>query len=423
MVKRDILKSFVFLWSWVFLSVALFADINMLKRVEIANNELRLVFSSWLNKGNIDKMVLNDPPRQVIDINNARLDTQGSFPDLSAKGVNSLRISQYKDDVVRIVIETDRPYVCNHYQPMMSRSYYQIPLPIKSTYLKEEMVTAYVKEVPQEIEKQRHDQKKPEVLVQREEKIEEEVSFFPSFFSTGSSKGPKKDYTVVIDAGHGGHDSGAVGEGRYMEKVFVLQMAKQVEKQLKKEGYTVKMTRSDDRFIELKNRTKIANRHKADIFISIHANAAPNQSKYASMYGVETFFLQMTRSERAKNIAAKENSVVLNANDFLSNDVILNSVLSGPKIELSHKLAIDVQTKIVKNARHQYSGVKDGGVRPAPFWVLVGAQMPSILVEVGYISNPAERARLFSPAYQKVVAKGISEGVDSYLVNREKEFE
>ncbi len=113
---------------------------------------------------------------------------------------------------------------------------------------------------------------------------------------------------------------------------------------------------------------------------------------------------------------------MLDKNDFLSNNVILHAVLSGPKIELSHKLAIDVQSRMLYNTKKKYKGVKDNGVKPAPFWVLVGAQMPSVLVEVGYITNPAERKRLFSPAYQDRIAKGIAEGVSNYLALREKEM-
>jgi len=101
----------------------------------------------------------------------------------------------------------------------------------------------------------------------------------------------------------------------------------------------------------------------------------------------------------------------------------VDSVLSGPKIVESNKLAIDVQRRIMTNLHRRYRGVKDGGVRHAPFWVLVGASRPSILVEVGYISHPTERARLFTPRYQELIAKGIAEGVDSYLNNRKKEID
>ena len=249
---------------------------------------------------------------------------------------------------------------------------------------------------------------------------EEKASFFSSMF-TGSS-GPRRSYTVVIDAGHGGHDSGAIGAKKYYEKTVVLQIAKRVEKYLKKKRFKVKMTRSSDHFVKLKNRTRFANRHKADIFVSIHANAIADKKRFGEVYGIETYFLQTTRSARSKRIAALENSVVLDKNDFLSKNVILEAVLSGPKIELSHKLAIDVQTRMLRDVKRKYKGVKDGGVRPAPFWVLVGAQMPSILVEVGYITNPIERRRLYNADYQNRIAKGIVEGVSNYLIIREKEM-
>lgn len=253
------------------------------------------------------------------------------------------------------------------------------------------------------------------------EDIEEEPSVFSSFLTLGSS-GPRRSYTIVVDAGHGGHDSGAIGAKRYYEKRLVLKIAKRVERQLKKRGFRVKMTRSADRFVKLRHRTHFANQKKADIFVSIHANAVANRRRFGKAYGVETYFLQLTRSAKAQRIAAKENSVVLDKNDHLSKNVILKSVLSGPKIELSHKLAIDVQKQILKHLRQKYKGVRNGGVKPAPFWVLVGAQMPSILVEVGYITNPIERRRLYNPDYQERIAKGIADGVSNYLTLREKEF-
>ena len=107
----------------------------------------------------------------------------------------------------------------------------------------------------------------------------------------------------------------------------------------------------------------------------------------------------------------------------LSRNVIIDSVLTGPKIVESNKLAIDVQRRMITNARSMYRGVRDGGVRHAPFWVLVGASRPSILIEVGYISHPLERKRLFNPKYQELLAKGIAEGIDNYLGNRKKEID
>ena len=374
-------------------------------------------------------MVLSNPARQVIDIEKTRLGSGVKASSLSCNGVTSFRIAQYKKDVIRIVIETEDSYKCRGYQPMASRTTYRIPLPKAGGYVSSAKAkpTRTAKKTPvkqakkapaKRVKKRAEAAKKP---VQKRVVTQEKTSIFSSLFSKGSS-GPRKSYTIVVDAGHGGHDSGAIGAKRYYEKTVVLQIAKRVEKHLKKKRFKVKMTRSSDRFVKLKNRTHFANKHKADIFVSIHANAIANKKRFGEVYGVETYFLQTTRSARSKRVAALENSVVLDKSDFLSKNVILNAVLSGPKIELSNKLAIDIQTRILRNVRRKYKGVKDGGVRPAPFWVLVGAQMPSVLVEVGYITNPIERRRIFTADYQNRIAKGIVEGISNYLVIREKEM-
>lgn len=410
--------------------------VNTLKRAEIKNDELNLVFSSYINRDDIHELILTNPPRHVIDIKNTRLKSYDIVSALSSEGVRSFRVGEHKNSVVRIVIETNTPYKAYGYQPMASRNIYTITLP-KSSNISFNTSRKYAQQTVAPAKRVKKNQptvkERPKVKLQKPaEPItapKKKTSIFSSLFSskstsksTSSSSSLKKTYTIVVDAGHGGKDSGAIGARRYYEKVIVLQIAKRVEKYLKKKRFRVKMTRTNDRYVKLKNRTKFANRHKADIFISIHANAIANKRRYNKVYGVETYFLQTTRSARSKRIAAKENSVVLNKNDFLSNNVILNAVLSGPKIELSHKLAIDVQSRMIRNLKQRYRGVKDGGVRPAPFWVLVGAQMPSILIEVGYITNPTERARLFKADYQNRIAKGIAEGVSNYLTIREREF-
>ena len=411
------MRGLQFLLFWVLLSTTLFSGTNILKKVEIRNGELRLVFNAWLNTKNIKRMTLNSPPRVVIDIKNARLASSRLASTLSSRGVKSFRISQYKKSTIRIVIETNRKYSCRNYQPMSSRSFYHISLPKKGS--------SNIASVMNENKKTyRSQKKKTPVATPRKTKViyeepEEEVSFLPSLFSSGSKK-TKKSYTVVVDAGHGGHDSGAVGAGRYYEKIVVLQVAKRVAKYLKKHGHKVKMTRTSDRFIKLRNRTKYANRNRADVFVSIHANAVGKKSRRSVVHGIETYYLQKTRSAKSKRIAALENSVVLDKNDRLSQNVILDAVLSGPKIVESNKLAIDIQSKMLKSVRSKYRGVKDGGVKPAPFWVLVGAQMPSVLVEVGYMSHTKERARLFSSRYQDKLAKGIADGVNNYLINHER---
>ncbi|GIT98253.1 N-acetylmuramoyl-L-alanine amidase [Sulfurovum sp. TSL1] len=231
----------------------------------------------------------------------------------------------------------------------------------------------------------------------------------------------RSDSLVVIDAGHGGHDCGALCDSK-KEKDLVLQITKKLKREFKSEGYKVYLTRNRDRFLTLGQRTKIADRKDAKVFISIHANAISDKSRFDEVEGVETYFLQKTRDKKSQRIAARENASVLKGTDMLSQEVIIDAVLNGPKIIQSHKLAIDVQNHIMKHLKSEYDGVKDGGVRPAPFYVLVGASRPSILVEVGYLTNPKERERLFTSDYQEEIAEGIVEGVNRYLDNRKKEI-
>ena len=243
-----------------------------------------------------------------------------------------------------------------------------------------------------------------------------------AFFMAGCVGPDRSNTLVVIDAGHGGGDCGALCAGK-QEKDLVLQITKKLQREFKWAGYRVYLTRGSDRFLKLGERTRIADKMNAKVFISIHANAVANKDRFEIAQGVETYFLQKTRDEKSQRIAARENEAVLKGTDELSRDVIIDSVLNGPKIIQSHKLAIDVQNHIIKNLKKKYHDVKNGGVRPAPFYVLVGASRPSILVEVGYITNAKERARLFSSDYQKRIAQGIVEGVSRYLDNRKKEIE
>lgn len=222
-----------------------------------------------------------------------------------------------------------------------------------------------------------------------------------------------KGRTIVLDAGHGGKDSGAVGGPNMYEKVSVFKITKYLEALLKKRGYKVYLTRKSDNFIKVKDRTVLANDKNADIFISIHANAVPKEKAH-DMEGIETFFLSPARSERAKRVAALENSSDVNGMSDSSKEAFLET-LNRPRITASHKLSIDIQKNMLFTTRQQHSDVVDSGVREGPFWVLVGAQMPSVLIEVGYITHPKEGKRLFQSDYQKNLALGIANGIDSYF--------
>ena len=220
---------------------------------------------------------------------------------------------------------------------------------------------------------------------------------------------------IVIDAGHGGKDPGAIGYKRYREKVVVLSIAKDLNRILKARGYRVYMTRSSDYFVKLSNRTKYANKKHADIFISIHANAVSKKSAKKAQ-GIECYFLSKSRSSRAKRVAAKENQADLSEMDYYGKESFLNTINSH-NIVAANKLAIDLQRGALGALNKKYKRVKDAGVREGPFWVLVGAQMPSVLVEVGFITNPSEAKRLVNSKYQQTLAKGLANGVERYFLN------
>src|SRR3990170_3207304 len=219
---------------------------------------------------------------------------------------------------------------------------------------------------------------------------------------------------IVIDAGHGGKDPGAIGKGGLQEKDVVLKIAKGLKETLVSElGAEVIMIREDDKFIPLEERTAIANTKEADIFISVHANASFNRR--AS--GVETYYLNLTNDEAAIRVAARENAVSTKKMSDLQ--YILNDLMKTAKTNESSRLAAKVQGSLVSSLKAKYSDVKGNGVKGAPFYVLVGTHMPSILVEVSFISNPKEEARLADKEYIKEVVNGITIGIKGYAKEME----
>jgi len=241
------------------------------------------------------------------------------------------------------------------------------------------------------------------------------------FVLSGCGGPDRSDSLIVIDAGHGGHDCGALCAGK-REKDLVLEITRRLAKEFKRKGYRVYMTRGKDTFLKLGERTRIADKMDAKVFISIHANAIADRARFNLVEGIETYYLQKTRDARSQRVAARENASVLQGADTLSKNVIIDSVLNGPKIVESNKLALDVQHSMMQQVKRRYRDARDGGAKPAPFYVLVGASRPSILVEVGYITNTKERKRLFTSDYQRQIVKGIVEGVGRYLDNRKAEI-
>ena len=216
---------------------------------------------------------------------------------------------------------------------------------------------------------------------------------------------------IVIDAGHGGHDTGTIGPTGLMEKDLCLDVAlrlgKIIEQRLR--GADVIYTRSDDSFVPLEERTNIANQAKADLFISIHANS----SRDHAARGIETYYLNLKGSAEAMEVAARENATAQGGIHELQ-DLVMK-IARTEKIDESKELAEDIQDSLSKRIQKSNKPMKNRGVRKAPFVVLIGADMPSILTEISFLSNPADEQMLKKPEQRQKVAEGLYQGVVSYL--------
>jgi N-acetylmuramoyl-L-alanine amidase len=216
---------------------------------------------------------------------------------------------------------------------------------------------------------------------------------------------------IVIDAGHGGHDTGTIGPTGLMEKDLCLDVALRLGKiiQQKLPGADIVYTRSDDTFIPLEERTRIANDAKADLFISIHANSSPDHGAR----GIETYYLNMKGSEEAMAVAARENAASQQGIHDLED--LVKKIARTEKIDESREFAEDVQDSLSKRIQKAARPVKNRGVRKAPFVVLIGADMPSILTEISFLSNPSDEQLLKKPEHRQRVAEGLYLGVSEYL--------
>ncbi|MGV3620155.1 MAG: N-acetylmuramoyl-L-alanine amidase [Archangium sp.] len=219
---------------------------------------------------------------------------------------------------------------------------------------------------------------------------------------------------VIIDAGHGGHDTGAIGPGGTREKDVALSIARKLAARLEEAGLEVVLTRDDDTFVKLEDRTRIANRQKGDLFISVHCNAAVSNK----MRGIETYTLNTSSNRYSIRLAARENATTERGVGDLQ--YILADLATKANTGESARLADRVQRSLIRNLSADYKGVKDLGTKEALFFVLLGAKMPSILVETSFLSHPEEEERLADDKYQSKVADSIADAVNSFLEERNK---
>ncbi|MDH3684751.1 MAG: N-acetylmuramoyl-L-alanine amidase [Myxococcales bacterium] len=218
--------------------------------------------------------------------------------------------------------------------------------------------------------------------------------------------------TVVLDAGHGGSDPGAIGVGGIREKDVTLKLALQVAEHLRAEGLAVVLTRTRDRTLSLESRTALAEGARGDLFVSIHANAAPRRSAH----GIETYYLDASHERHTLRVAAHENGVSAARLDPLQRT--LAGLRASHQGDLSSDLARSVHGQVVSRVRREHRGVADLGVKRGPFYVLFLSSMPSILVEVGFLTNRAEARRLRNSEYAALLAESIAAGIFHYRDRR-----
>ncbi len=348
---------------------------HKLKSVSWLNNDkLVLKFNKKLRQNQINYFTLYDEKkkkyRYIFDIHASMLTKSQT---LRKDGVKRIVLAQYTPNTLRLVIENSTKLKVRFKRDTKS---------LTISIITNNNISKSVKK--------------------------KEVQYIPIDLNKNKNK------IIVIDVGHGGRDPGAVGYKNYREKIVVLKIAKHLKSFLLARGYKVYMTRDRDNYIKLSNRTAFANKKSADLFLSIHANAV--SKNVHKIKGIESYFLSPSRSKRAESVAAKENKADISDMNIYGKQNFLK-FLNHAKTVASHKLAIDLQRGMLGSLNKHYKGVRDGGVREGPFWVLVGAQMPAVLVEVGYITNPSEAKRLVNDNYRKTMARGMANGIERYFRN------
>ena len=323
---------------------------------------------------------IHKPQRLYVELNRSRLveDLEKIIP-INDNLLSDVRAGQYTPDSVRVVVDIKS---FKTYKIFSLKNPFRIVIDVWGKQPKSTRTTAAT--VPK-------DAKLP-----------------PSALAKQLALGVRR---IVIDPGHGGRDYGAPGYLKGVhEKDVVLKVARRLAKKIREElKCEVFLTRNSDRHLTLEERTAIANTKNADLFISIHTNAARDRRAY----GIETFILNLATDEEAIRVAARENATsTKNISDL---QTILTDLMQNAKINESSRLAVHVQEAMHKCLRKNYSRIKDKGVKQAPFYVLLGAQMPSILIETAFISNSRECKRLINVKYQDRMSAAIVTGIRSYI--------
>ena len=345
--------------------------------------------------------------RLVIDVSDARIGPEAREPlRIGDAMLRAIRTGQYTDDTARIVLDL---------AANVDARAFILPDPYRLVIDLKDKTRPAADATPAAIT--RLDTARPQKSVEPPATASTRGESRTSRETEARSEARGQRFRVVLDPGHGGKDPGAHGIHGIDEKDVVLEIAKILAADLRAEGIEVAMTRSDDRFLSLEERTALANAQAADLFISIHANASTN----AALHGVEIYYLNNTDNRGTLRLAAMENNLRWNPHDpRLQKEIpdlsyILSDLRQTYKVEESKQLAESLQQSVVSRLGVDYDGIEDLGVKEGPFYVLVGAYMPCVLVEVSFLTNPLDGPRLGSGPYRRALAEGIHEGIRRYI--------
>lgn len=353
---------------------------------------------------------LRDPDRIYVDVLQAKLNPilqNQSYP-VKADYVSQIRISQKTASTVRLVVDIDRALV-------QSFRVYPLPDPFRlvvDIYPRAAAAagpapateTPAVKP-PAAADKSGKADKNPVPPVKRQVDLKDPNFAGPSL-ARQLGLGVR---TVVIDPGHGGRDPGTIGKSGFQEKEGNLAIALALRKLLQDAGIEAVLTRESDVDVGLEARAVIANEKRADLFVSIHGNAHRDRKRG----GVETFFLNISPDPSVVELAAAENAT--STKNIGAMKTILQKIMQNSKVKESLGLAEAIQKNLVRDLGKDLPGIKDLGVKGAPFWVLIGGEMPSVLVEVAHLSNAKEEAKLRTPKFRELAAQGIFDGIMEYV--------
>jgi N-acetylmuramoyl-L-alanine amidase len=338
---------------------------------------------------------LHDPGRIYVDVLQAKLNPllhNQSYP-VKADYISQIRIAQKTTSTVRLVVDVD-------FSRIESYRVYHLPDPFRL------VVDIYPRGAAEAPPPAAPPGDKTPPAVKRKVDLKD-----PNLNGTSLARqlglGVR---TVVIDPGHGGPKPGTIGRSGLQEKEINLAVARALQKLLQeKAGIDAVLTRDSDVDVGLEDRTVIANQKRADLFVSIHTNSVRDRRRG----GVETFFLNINPDPAVIELAAAENAT--STKNIGQMKTILEKIVQNSKVQESLELAKDIQKNLVRSLRQDLPGIKDLGVKGGPFWVLIGGEMPSVLVEISHLSNAKEEAKLKTAKYRLLAAQGIFDGIMEYV--------